>query len=101
MLTSVAKQCLNICNFGKRAPGNSVPFHCVYVTHVFIGSLPEYREQEERGGWCSQVSLDGLDVVEELAALRGADQGQPQNADSTHEQDERSETKQQTCAEPI
>lgn len=60
---------------------------------MLIDSLAEDSEQEDSGDGGSQVTGDGLDVVEELPTLCRLYDGHPGDADANQHQDEHSESK--------
>lgn len=71
------------------------------ATYVLIDSLAENSKQEDRCDGGSQVTGDGLDVVEELPALCGLYDGHPRDADANQHQDEHSESKAPTMVSTI
>lgn len=56
-------------------------------SHRFVDPLHEHGQEEDRGDGRSQVAGHGLDVIEELAALRRLDDGDPADADGHDAQD--------------
>ena len=61
----------------------------------FIGPGPEYGQQIHSADGRSEVTSDGLDVVEQLRSLAGLDDRDPNNGDSNKNQDEYSPNQQQ------
>lgn len=57
-------------------------------THSLIDTLAEEPKHEDGGDGGREVAGDGLDVVEELAALGRLHHGDPGDADGDQEQDE-------------
>lgn len=77
--------------------GTSVPewlfWTCQNDTYWLSGSLPENSKEEYScDGW-SQVTGDGLDVIEELPTLCWLHNGHPGDADANQHQDEQPEIK--------
>lgn len=58
------------------------------MTHWFIDSLAENGEGEDSGNGRSQITGDGLNVVEELAALSRLNDGDPCDTHADQKQHE-------------
>lgn len=65
-------------------------------THGLVDAFAEDGEHEDGGDGRREIAGDGLDVVEELAALGRLHDGDPGDAHSDQEQDEHSAPKQET-----
>ena len=60
------------------------------ITHCFIHPLPQDGHDEESPDRGAEITLHGLDVVEELPPLRGAHHRDPQDGDTTHQENKQS-----------
>lgn len=64
-------------------------------THLLIDTFAEDSEDEDGCDWWSEVTGDGLDVVEELAALGRLHDGDPRYAHPDEDQDKNSAGRQE------
>lgn len=61
---------------------------CLVKTHCLVDAFAEDGENKDSCDRRSQVTGDGLDVIEELAALGGLHDGDPGDAHPDEDQDE-------------
>lgn len=74
---------------------------CEGFTHWFIDSLAENGEDEDSSNRWSQITGDGLNVVEELPALSRLNDGDPRDTHADQKQHEHPAHMNTSLSEPI